>query len=207
MAWHDATPKGFAFRSTLGYVTDAGNDQFIDATVNYPTTTTIGGDSVTYGWESINASNEANRNTTVPKLAGIVYNVSASGAEYVFRVDLPETGEYEVQAAFGDYSFPQVIKAQIRDSASVLTDIVNESLVAGEFIDATGVDQPDPATWVSSNNVLTHTFASTILRAALLDPSTFATTIAYLSVRKTSPVSGGALAHIPAYLQMLRTNQ
>jgi hypothetical protein len=194
MAWHDATPKGFAFRSTLGYVTDAGNDQFIDATVNYPTTTTIGGDSVTYGWETINASNAADRNTTVPRLAGIVYNVTGSGAEYVFRVDLPEAGEYEVEAAFGDYSFAQVIKAQIRDTASVLVDVVNEPVIAGGFMDANQVEHADPAAWVADQMPITEDFATTILRVALLDPSTFASTIAYLSVRKTSPVGGGSIS-------------
>lgn len=182
MSW--ANRKGFNFRSTLGFVTDGTNEQFVNEAFGaYPQSITIDGDTFNCGWETAPAGgNSRDRNAAIDqRLAGIVF-VSSGSADAVFRIDLPAAGNYKIRLALGDAGNANTQKAELRDTSTVLLTVPNTATAIEEFIDASGVLQGSAATWVSSNVEVTYTFSTTILRVAVQAPSSVASTLAHLSV-------------------------
>jgi len=94
---------GYNFRATSTYVTDGGDDLFVDGGDSYPTNGTNGnGQSSTHGWEvGFSSANERNRNSSLdPRVAGVHFE---SGTTLItFRVDLEEAVDHEVALASGD---------------------------------------------------------------------------------------------------------
>lgn len=155
-----AFDEGFNFRSTLGFVTDPTDTQFVDGTLTYPQT--AGG--VTFGWISISNVVTRDRNSGVDaRLAGIH---RTSGGPQVFQVDLPATGQYEVRVAVGDANYPDTgINYALFDNTTQVFSFSNLSTSAGgHFLDATGVERTSVADWISNNAAVTYNFASTVLQ-------------------------------------------
>lgn len=183
MAW--ATTKGFNFRSSLAFVTDGSNEQMVSNSAGdglYPTTDTIGGESVTYGWDV--ATTIRNRDAGIDqRLAGLHFWGSAGDTEAVFRIDLPATGSYKIRLAVGDASFDQNNHwVDVRDNGSVLFNVGGGTVdtVTAHFLDANGTDHT-AAAWPGSNTQRSITMSSTVLQVA---------------IRTVGGVTQGQLAHV-----------
>ncbi len=186
-----AARKGFNFRSTLSYVTDPVDTQFVFRNVLYPTI--AGGE--TFGFDSTAGLDARNRLTTVdPRLAGMVY-LPNNGTQRTFRVDLDNTGGHTIRLALGDAKYARKdIYCQILDDATVIATIDKNGLTlpSGNWYDATGVARTSSADWAGNNAVITHTFASTILRVVMGQPvsATDVTPISHLFIEE---VAGGGI--------------
>src|SRR5262245_50094126 len=137
MAW----TKGFNFRSTSGFVTDAADDTYVltngsNQGEQYPTTR----NSVTFGYTSLVTLGDRDRNAgNNAKLAGIHFPDTEAN-ETIFRVDLPATGNYRVRLAMGDPDNASTgQKVLIRDNGSTLATITGDA-AANSFRDATGTE-------------------------------------------------------------------
>ena len=184
MAW--STSKGFDFRATLANNTDPTNCQFVNGSASYPTTKTIGGDSVTYGWETPpSGSDDRTSGIIDARLDGINYGYLSNGT---FRVDLPSSGNYTVNLAIGDGTSSQTNHLfSIHDTNSVLQSWGPFSTATDHFVDATSTDY-SAAAWPGSQAPSgSLAFATTIFRLVLLSTVTY-TTIAHLNIN----VAGGA---------------
>lgn len=144
--------KGFNFRSTSGYVTDAGNDTYVTGDT-YPTTR----NGVTFGWTTGPDKVRDRNNGVNAKVAGC--NLSDSTTD-VFQVDM--SGSLKVRMAFGDAGSGQLnCSCDLRDSAGSKFTIGPVSPSAEQFYDATGSLHTSAANWVSSNAQSTaYTFSS-----------------------------------------------
>lgn len=164
MAW--ATAKGFNFRSTAAYVTDPSNSRHVldgtDALAAYPTTNTIGGESVTYGFTDTTGLSKINRSLTVnAKLAGIVYQGNSETIAK-FRVDLPASGSYKIRFALGDAGDTSQGKVEVYDDTTLKATIEDTAIAITSWVDALGTEHSGSAAWVSNNAQLTVSFATTI---------------------------------------------
>lgn len=182
---YEFTPKahatlmdaGFDFRSTLGFVTDPSYAQFVSGSVNYPTTNTINGTSVTYGWESNIGGSPSDRDRCSsgvdPRLAGLNFVDNGGTDTATFRIDLPASGSYVLQLAATDTgSNPQNPDIAIQDTNSTLAT-VNVATTGGggcstsdQVADITNTLVTAGA-WASAPGTLTETFSTTILRLKL----------------------------------------
>lgn len=176
--------KGFNFRSTAGFVSDAADDTYVFVTDAYPVTR----NGVTFGW-TVTPSEDRDRNSSIDaRLAGIVFVTPSNQA--IFRVDLPSAGNYAVRLAIGDASFANGVNdtVVVIDDSTYVIALTSMTPGAEEFYDATNVKRTSAADWVSNNASSTQPFASTILNVALnpggLIPS--ATPIAHLSVSEVT---------------------
>ena len=161
---------GFNFRATSGFVTDPSYAVFASfATTNYPTTATIGGVPVTFGWETVGITQVRDRSMALdPRLAGMNCQLNNGGFS-VFRVDLPSNGVYNIGLAAGD-------PAGYTDSNNIGIDSGNDNLFSVQAItgatsntdiaDATGT-LLSIGSWATSNRLVTRTFATSILRLKL----------------------------------------
>lgn len=161
MAW--ATAKGFNFRNTLGYVTDGTNQQAVyETAAAYPITQTIGGDSVTFGFDSAASLQYRNRNAgNDVRLAGMIFT---ENVESYFRVNLPASGDYKVRVAIGDgiYSITnQTILIKDGVGGSTLATFTDASIAGNSFLDA-GNTERTAANWPGSNTEITVTFTGTV---------------------------------------------
>ncbi len=192
MSW--STTKGFEFRGSSGYVTTATNDTYVLAADTYPTTRSIGGENVTFGLESAptGALDRTTSSPNNPKLAGIHYINDASGdTEFVFRVDLPATGDYSIRLASGDYPTGHVFKFQLLDNATAFVTRTEEApSPADYYCDASGVTRTSATAWFADNVSVERTFASTIFRCAMQRPSTSFTAIAYIEITQVGAPPG-----------------
>lgn len=193
-----ATPKGFNFRATLPYVTDGTNEQFVGATQAYPTISTIGGDSVTYGWTTTtaNVSGRDRINTGDTRLAGGCFGVP--GTISTFQIALPATGVFLIRLAMGDQVNDQTMTYTVRDGATVLAS--KSATQANPFFDATGTNL-SAAHWVTDNQPITPTMAGTMLTIDLGDPSdpTWSGWVSHVQVTQTGVVVKGVVRVIPAF--------
>jgi hypothetical protein len=146
---------GFNFRNTAGFVADPVGTAGVLPTDAYPTTKTIGGQSVTYGWVQVTIGGGRDRNAVVdPRLAGTQQEDNTSGKS-LFRIDLAP-GSYNFSAAFGEASFDanQWIWALDGGGRGVGTQLfafaTGQVIPAGSFLDATGVVRT-AANWPSAN--------------------------------------------------------
>lgn len=191
MAW--GTLKGFEFRATSGYVTTGANHAFVNDLVVYPTVTTIGGDSVTYGWEALTIGNSRDRTTgspNAPELSGICFNDGNLPNPSVFRVDLPATGNYSIRIAAGDFSSAQNVLFVVQDTNTALitrTEVATGG--ADHYIDASLVDRASASAWKAGNVAVTKTFATTIFRYSMASPSSGANVISYIELAQSASSS------------------
>jgi hypothetical protein len=194
MAW--TTSKGFNFRFSDTYVTDGANQTYVEDAGDgtgeaYPVSRSIGGESVTFGWESTYSDQCRDRTTSAtydPELSGF-HQTASGGSDIVFRVDLPAAGDYKIRIAAGEASYDRVIKFQVRDNTTDLITVSNVSAVAGSFVDAGGTSLT-AANWYSSNEQVTETFASTIFRFVLQAPTSDFSVIAHIEIEQ---VGGGSI--------------
>ena len=163
MAW--GTTKGFNFRSTLAFVTDGTNEQAVLGE-QYPQTTTIGGDSVVWGWDS-NMELRNRNSTNDRRLAGNTF-IAAGTVDAIFRVDLPATGEYKLRLSLGDATYSALQWCDVRDNTTVLYNVGGGTITtaANSFLDANAVERT-AANWPGSNTQKQSTFSSTILRVVV----------------------------------------
>lgn len=161
-----AFDEGFNFRASLSYVTDPADTQFVDDVAgSYPTTA----NGATFGWVSGFISGKGrDRNSGVdPRLAGIQFEPNAAGQGAIFRVDLPNSGDYEIRLALGDAGAGQTGQfIEVFDDATSKFSLGTLTTASGEFADATGTLYTTAA-WPGSNSAVTHSFASTICRFVL----------------------------------------
>lgn len=183
MSW--ANWKGFNFRETLGHVTDGTNEQAVTLAAHaYPQTTTIGGDSVTWGWEDI-AGNTRDRDAGVDRRLAGVHFLSAGNPDIRFRIDLPSAGIYEIRIAQGDATNGNAQRFEVRDGTTVrINGAAEVGTAAGQFIDAKLAVRATAAAWASNQRSSAETFATTIFRLVLRAPSGGSSTIAHIAIRK-----------------------
>ncbi len=147
---------GLNFRANSGYVTDGANETYALADA-YPTTR--GG--ITFGWENVGTSSpqSRDRNSAIDRrLAGIVFTTALGGT---FRIDLPNTGTYQIHCALGDPEGSGIASYYvIKDNASAIATI---SGATNNWVDATGATRSS-ANWPANEVSIQATFASTILR-------------------------------------------
>ncbi len=155
---------GFNFRSSASFVTDPTSTTFVSMEqTRYPTTRTIGGQTVTFGWESVASSYAVRDRVTSydPRVAGI--NCQSDAELSVFRVDLPAAGSYVLGLGIGDPSYGGTSHVVVLSGASTSLLAVNVVNPANYVGDATGTLRVG-TTWASTNATVQRTFASTILR-------------------------------------------
>jgi hypothetical protein len=175
--------EGFNFRSTLAYVTDPADTQFVDDYDTYPQTN----NGVTYGWSDA-IGNVRDRSTGVDaRLAGSNWYSSCCSDEY-FQVDLPSAGTYYVRLAIGAYDGASEVDVDICDNttvkATITTGWATDTTGADYVLDATDVERSSSADWVTNNAAAQITFSTTTFR---------------LYFRDTDDASGNRIRHIQIY--------
>jgi hypothetical protein len=162
---------GFNFRGTFGYVDDntgTTNNYFANDQVFYPTTygTTNAGWVANYGA----ALTGIDRNSALdPRLAGEVFLYNETpGATW--RIDLPNTGQYLVQLAFGDSANGSASgsKLEIQDSGTGLIVLGPEAQTAGEWFDAQNNLWTSAAAWVANEVTVAVNYVTSTLFAMTL---------------------------------------
>ncbi len=162
---------GFDFRATQSFVTDPAYAIFAAMGVTtYPTTATINGQAVTFGWESTGQSiGIRDRNASIdPRLAGMNCQQN-DGNTSVFRIDLPSTGTYSIGLAAGDSAgFTQNNYISIASATSTVLSVqaITGATSTPNVADAAGTLWGLPA-WPGSNVMVQKTFGTTILRMTL----------------------------------------
>lgn len=181
---------GFDFRVTQSYVTDPSYATWVNMTSTpYPTTRTVNGVSVTFGWESIVSPiySSDNRSDVDPRLAGVNCQINI-GVQSVFRVDLPATGEYDVALAVGDVRYGQKSTVVVKSGNTSLFTIAGETPYSW-FFDATGTLLPLTG-WSSSNALSRKTFPVSTLRLALGSAEGYGSCVAHLRITQVPPAIG-----------------
>jgi hypothetical protein len=180
---------GIDFRNTYGFVTDPTNcSAEIDTSADYPHITKQG---ITVGWEQAPTSTVDRSAVIDARLAGCHF-VTAP-AQSNFRIDLPAAGAYRIALAIGQASSSaggQTV--ELFDGASSLGAIVSGgSTAAGQFYDATGTLRTTAALWVSGQQQITQSFATTILRLKVgMSTGVNNATLAHVSVVQLAGITG-----------------
>jgi len=161
-----ALPQGLNLRANPGFVTDVGDEFWVDAGgASYPTTSTQGN---TVGWEvaagTLGARDRNSGNDR--RLAGIDFTTAA---KQDLRVDLPSVGSYDIRQAAGDATYSQLANVELFDGSVSLGVLSSGSTgAANSFKDATNVVRT-AAAWAANNAPVTKTFTTTICRFRLGD--------------------------------------
>jgi len=153
----------FDFCSTTNFVTHNSNATPVTEADVYPTTRTVNGVSLTFGWVAAPTGQSRDRdNTADPRLASCVFGGSGSGGiNPSFRVDLPTSGSWNLNLALGDIQNDRDNQCVVKDNTTTLATISGSTTSpASNFVDAAGTLRTT-ATWVSSNSARSLTFAST----------------------------------------------
>src|SRR5882762_8877695 len=169
----------FNFRATAGYVVDGTGETYVTAGDVYPTVR--GG--FTFGWDA--PVDNADRDSSLDRrLAGINFR-NNTGAQNIFRVDLPTLGTYDIRLSLGDPVFgASYLYAQFLENGAVFLTIDDTNgEIAGHVDDATGVDRTT-AVWLTGNVAITRLFTSTIFAMRIGSPmaQAGATTVTHLSL-------------------------
>ena len=179
--------KGFNFRATAAYVTDGANETYSLGVV-YPETR----NGVTFGWDADISANTRDRDSTVDRRLAGIHQVG-SGAQKLFRVDLPNTGTFDVRLANGDTASGQDQQyIELRDDTTVFRTIDDAGgVVADNYNDATGVNRTEAA-WPADNAADQRVFASTIFRLALAKTTAYGTNhvLAHIFVSEVGAAAG-----------------
>lgn len=189
------TSKGFNFRATSGIVTDGTGQTYVTGDM-YPTTRMINGESVTFGWET--TTNHGDRSIYAPytpEMSGLAFNDAGAGTERVFRIDLPTTGNFQIQVGAVDAGNPNQGYFGLRDNTTEFKSVGNTSLTGTQTIDANGTVHADIPTWRSSATAVDQAFASTIFRFALKGSATNSSIVNHISIR---PYAGAGTARTTA---------
>lgn len=201
MAW--STPKGFNFRNTSAFVADGANETYVLPTDAYPTTRTIGGEPVTFGWESVTSTNGRDRSAASPyepELSGIAFvGPSDTLTTAVFRVDLPAAGSFAINVAAGDQAGTSKAFFEIDDTATSLIAFGPITLAGGSYVDAAGTSRT-ATDWQANNVAASKTFATSIFRLKVHQASVNASPISHLTLTESgvpqaptiTSVNGGA---------------
>lgn len=189
---------GFDFRNTLGCVADPSYASAIldQNTVTYPTTSTINGSSVTYGYENISGGYNITRDRDCmndPRTAGSTLLANNQSPQITFRVDLPAAGVYKVWSAFTDQGNNQIIYALLIDNATTKHSIVAQTTTSTSVLDFSGAVWATSPDWVAASTeggtFVSDTYASTILRITIGDPAgmdSLFSTLAYFRITRIS---------------------
>ena len=191
MSW--ANLKGFNCRATLGYVTDGANEIFVsDAFGAYPQSKTIDGDTFNCGWETAPAHSRDRNSGLDARLAGAVYTLSASGISPVFRIDVPNAGDYGIQVAMGEASFASNAKYEVRDTTTALITLTETNIAQENYVDASLFERSSAANWVSAQVEVTKTVATTIFRFVIQEPAANHSALAHFAIKliTAAPASG-----------------
>jgi hypothetical protein len=201
MAW--ATRKGINLRNTAGYITDPTNTSYLVDGDAYPTTRSIGGENVTYGYTDSATRDSFDIDDTKGRLAGCCFSLDA---DLTIRVDLPEAGTYSFRLAMGSTNGGfGTLQSELYDNASLLDTFTGDtSGVAGSFIDANEVQRVDAATWESSNVAREYTFASTIAIVKLYFDGAPTTPIAHFSLEQLVAGTAAAVMQMAALTRRRR---
>lgn len=162
--------QGVDFRATAGFVTDPTNFTVELGNAFNPTYPTVLSPSgVNGGWEdAVPGSRDRTAFTGAAASLSGIHFVQSGSARY--RIDLPSSGTYNVQAAFGDNAVAQgPFTATFQDTTTVLSTPVNNVSTSGadEFYDATGVQRTSHTDWVTNNAAKSLTFSTTIFRTVI----------------------------------------
>jgi hypothetical protein len=180
-----AFPQGVNFRDSAGFVTDGTNEDWEkgsnSGSQTYPKTSAQGN---TYGTEGASTFSAVDRNSGVDRrLAGINYT-STIGTTW--RIDLPSAGNYNVRFAAGDYSFSNNTDWDIYDGTTKLAALTTGSTSGGQrWKDANNVEYT-AATWPTSNQPKSFTFATTICRIKTANSSGNAV-VSHFYIESASP--------------------
>lgn len=154
---------------------------------NYPHTTPQGN---TVGWET--NINGTDRSAAVDVRLGGVNYCGAGQGTFTYRIDLPATGSYAIQGAFGDQGFNQgPFTINLKDGTTVFATPVNSgSLTAGEWYAANGTLETSSANWATNNpnagsgtDEISHSFTNTIFRIDCAASGSSAAVIASIFIR------------------------
>lgn len=187
---------GIDFRGTSAFVTDPTNcSPQINNFADYPH---INAQGIVCGWEQA-ATAFADRSAAVDaRLAGV--NGVAAGTQSNFRIDLPATGAYRIEAAVGDATTAQPASGgnpaqlvEIFDTTTSLGTLVNNRQTAsGHWRDATDTDRTSSANWVSNEAASTWSFTTTILRfkCGIAAGGSGSTTLSHIKVTQLAGITG-----------------
>lgn len=203
--------KGFNFRATAGYVAD-GADQAYVVGDTYPTTRMVGGEAVTFGWEAQGPDPLRERTSAAPykpELSGLE-QLSGSGSEAVFRVDLPATGDYMIHVGACDPVFGNKVFFGLRDNTTEFVSVAETALGSTDVCDAAGNIHSTGLLWRQNASRVVRTFGSTTFRFALKVTSSLASIVSHITITpitgpyvanaKTQPASAAVLAQTsPAF--------
>lgn len=168
---------GFDFRQTAGYLPsgDPVCCTYVVNTTSYGTSRPVNGSSATFGWEILGGGDSRDRSLAYdPRLAGVAGIADDGSTQAVFRLDLPSPGTYKVYLGSADMICnDQRLYLQVQDGTSAFITFTDLSVQGCSVADATGTIY-SAANWVTSQQAVTHTFSSTILRV-VLGPTTFVT--------------------------------
>lgn len=174
---------GFNFRGSSTYVSDGAGETYVTGAETYPTTRTVNGVSVTFGWEDSHTFNLDRASSGDRRLAGASGDFAAGKR---FRVDLPAVGDYAIHLAIGDALAAQTVHWQTADGTLALDSYDGDTGAADSFFDAAG-SILTAAAWVAGEAAVTRTFASTIFRLQTSAASSSSLAAHVRLVQATSP--------------------
>jgi hypothetical protein len=157
--------QGVYFRSTDNQTNPTDFDAEVNFGVTYPWNTAQGND---VGWESSIGNDRRDRDTTTDvRLKGVHF--ASNSSTWDFRIDLPSAGAYRVGCAIGDGGSSQTnCSAVLLDGSSVFQTIITDvNIASADWYDAAGNLHTTEALFVSNEQLVEHTFTSTILRVRI----------------------------------------
>jgi hypothetical protein len=190
------TDFAFDFRATLAFVTDPNYASAVLAET-YPHTYTNGlSNSITGGFVGGNVASRDRNASNDPRLAGINVNNSgnATGPFFTkFRVDLPQTGQWSIWAAFSDPSNPQQQYVTFLDNVTSIASYSNVATNANQFMDASG-NLWSQATFFANQVPIVYVFASTMFFVQVGPSSSMGSLSTTLSFLRITAPSGTAMS-------------
>jgi len=186
-AW--LTSKAWNYRGSDTFVTDGTNETY-DIGDAYPTTRTIGGESVTFGWDGFNDSMRDRDATKDRRCAGTVDTPNDATFFRTWRVDLDAAGDHTIRIAAGDATGGGEPYLRIYDNTTLLATIYAGVTGTNEYLDASGVIRTSDTNWAAGNASITLTFATTIMKIVTGSDGVHGGT-SELSHVQVSPASGG----------------
>lgn len=150
-----AFPQGCNFRATSGHTTDGADEDFIGASTTYPYTTAQGNN---VGWVTgfLPSDSRDRDNTNDRRITG--HNSVSSGTAR-FRIDLPSTGNYDVE--LGSYENTGANSSvAIYDDTSLVSTLTSDVAINNDAADATGTVY-SLANWPSSQTAVNLSFSTT----------------------------------------------
>lgn len=199
---------GIDFRGTSAFVTDPTNcSPQINNFADYPH---INAQGIVCGWEDA-PNTFSDRSAAIDaRLAGI--NAVAAGSTARFRIDLPASGAYRIEAAVGDATTAQPAsggspaqRVEVFDGLTSLGTLVNNRQTpSGQWYDGSDTVRTSAANWVSGEAASTWTFTGTTLRlkCGIAAGGAGSTTLSHVKVTQLTGLAG--TSSLSATLRLLR---